>query len=205
MSNQDVRADTMRYTPQIDDLGELPLTARRDLLASLRNRLPSERSVVAFEAVLGLACARRVWPVWQSAFPAVADPMDLAVDAVAMATNEGRENEQDERAIDRLKTYLDGKFLLGEQYFPAIYAGFACWAVARDVITGGVAPATSGDSESDIPPEEWDSCFLASLAATGGATWEGISDPSVRRGYWYWYLDIAVPEAFGLALAATGA
>jgi hypothetical protein len=98
-----------------------------------------------------------------------------------------------------VKTYLDNKLLLGRDYFPAVLAGFAAWAVARDIVSGSPLRSVSSESELKIPPDEWDPCFFASLAITGGAIWEGIEEPDKRHRFWNWYLTTAVPEAFTAA------
>jgi hypothetical protein len=71
------------------------------------------------------------------------------------------------------------------------------------VATG--APETAdGGSERDIEVEDWDACFLASLAACGGAVWEedSASDDALRRDFWEWYLDTA--ETIGRKEGSTG-
>lgn len=159
-----------------------------------------DRRALTFVAVLGLACAKRAWPVWRTAFPYESQPMDLAETAV-MSIREENGRGADGRDLMKVKANLDNKFLLGQEYFPAIYAGFASWAVTRDVLSWDHPKATRGDNELEISPEEWDPCFLASLAVTGGATWEGIQNSDIkRREFWHWYLTAAVPEAFTAAV-----
>jgi hypothetical protein len=96
-----------------------------------------------------------------------------------------------------MKTYLDNKFADGEDSFQAIYAGFACWAAARTVLLDP-EPRTGVTSEREFDAEEWDASFLASLAYSGGATWEvDAGDLRKRREYWMWFITSAVPEARG--------
>jgi hypothetical protein len=101
-------------------------------------------------------------------------------------------------ALRQVKADLDGKFLLGEEYFPAIYAGFAAWAVARDVLFWGDPLDELGDTDLDIDAEEWDQCFFASIAVTGSATWENVDHDTsdARRQFWSWYLSTAVTDSF---------
>jgi immunity protein Imm5 of predicted polymorphic toxin system len=192
-----IAAESLAQIPAIDSSGELPLTVRRGLARSLLDLLGDDRRALEFTALLGSACAEKAWPVWQSGFVSESRPIDLARAAVSRMGG-AAETEAELQELGEVKTYLDNKFLLGEEYFPAVYAGFAAWAVARDVISGH-PPNVAGNSELEIAPEEWDPCFLASLAITGGATWEGIGDPDIRRSFWEWYLITAVPESFAEA------
>jgi len=126
--------------------------------------------------------------------------MDLAQAAVSMITEERTSGSPwVSSEFVKVKTYLDGKFLLGREYFPAIYAGFAAWSVARHILFWDHTKAVRGDTELDIDPDDWDACFYASAAVTGGATWENIGQPDMRREFWHWYLTAAVPESFAMA------
>lgn len=185
----------------IDTAGELPLTVRRSLRENLVALLPGDGYALTFVAALGLACAKRAWPVWQTAFPAESQPMDLAEATVSSIKEKGIPGARDGKELMKIKTHLENKLLLGREYFPAVYAGFASWAVTRDVLSWDYPRATQGDTELEISPDGWDPCFLASIAITGGATWEGIGRSDIRREFWSWYLTTAVPEAF---MAAAG-
>ena len=185
----------------IDITGELPLDARRQLKESLAALLPGDDRALTFNGVLGLACAKQAWPVWQTAFPTESRPMDLAQAAVSMITEKRTSGSPwVSSEFVKVKTYLDDKFLLGREYFPAIYAGFAAWSVARHILFWDHAKAVRGDTELDIDPDDWDAYFYASAAVTGGATWENIGQPDMRREFWSWYLTTAVPESFTMAI-----
>jgi hypothetical protein len=97
--------------------------------------------------------------------------------------------------LNDLKTQLENAFELGENYFPAIYAGFACWATARNAAGHRPHEPDAPAGELDLEPDQWSPCFLASLAETGGATWEPNTDPDKRRTFWQWYLLDAIPAA----------
>jgi hypothetical protein len=193
--------EAQAHIGDIDSAGELPLTVRRQLRESLAALLPGDDCVLAFNGVLGLTCAKQAWPVWQTAFPAESRPVDLAQAAVSMIMEEGASGSPwVSSEFIEVKTYLDNKFLLGREYFPAIYAGLAAWSVARHILFWDHAKAVRGDTELDIDPDDWDTCFYASAAVTGGATWENIGQPDMRREFWHWYLTTAVPEAFAAAV-----
>lgn len=81
--------EAQAHIRDIDAAGEFPLTVRRKLRESLVALLPGDGRAHTFVAVLGLACARRAWPVWRTAFPSESRPMDLAETAVLSVREEG--------------------------------------------------------------------------------------------------------------------
>jgi Immunity protein Imm5 len=201
VTDRRVLDEAQAHIRDIDAAGELPLTVRRRLRESLVALLPGDGSALTFVAVLGLACAKRAWPVWRAAFPSEYQPMNLAETAVSRIREGGTSEAWNGRDLMKVKTYLDNKFLLGQEFFPAVYAGFASWAVSRDVLSWDHPKVTRGDTELEISPEEWDPCFLASLAIAGGAAWERIQNSDIRRReFWHWFLTTAVPEAFTAAV-----
>jgi hypothetical protein len=91
---------------------------------------------------------------------------------------------------------------------PAVgYALLSCAAAASTVVYDTDLDGL-GVGEIRADPADWEACFFASLAACGGATWEGVGTRDARRHYWEWYLGTAVPHAWDpetplLPLAAT--
>jgi Immunity protein Imm5 len=169
-----------RLAGNLPENGELSYRDRRELRAEL-----------APDALLRLEtrCARHALPVWAAASGPDEAPASLMDDALRAPDQPGLD-----RRLAELKTMLDNLFERGEEFFPAIYAGFACWAVARNA-TGHRPPEPDVTGELEIDPMSWTPCFLASLAHAGGAVWEDTGDPRRRREYWTWYLLEAVPAA----------
>jgi hypothetical protein len=198
VADSGIVSEAKAYVQEIDEMGELPLVVRRRLIDRLASRLDDAHDA-NFRAILGLTCARKSWPIWKAAFGMDSWPMDLAEAALSGIGDRSEAQAISSRELMEVKSYLDEKFLLGEEFFPAVYAGFASWAVARDVLAGNHPSPPTGDSELQIPPEEWEPCFLASLALIGGATWEGIGSPERRHEFWEWYLLSAVPNSFKAA------
>lgn len=180
---------------EIDECGELPRSARAKFLATLWKLLNADDNALftSFDLSLSLAAVERVWPIWSAEFN---DdwPLRTARSAVSNQLQRGAKAADLHDEIGRLRSHLDGHFLLGERYFAAIYAGFAAWALARDVVTPNPLTARSG-SELHLPPDRWEPAFLASLAEAGGATWEAVGDNERRRAYWEWYVRVATPQA----------
>jgi hypothetical protein len=127
--------------------------------------------------------------------------MTLAEAAVSSITQKTTPGTCDNTELMRVRAHLENRLPLGIENIPAVMAGFACWAVARDVLSWNHRPeANRGATEREISPDEWDPSFFASLAITGEATWEGAGKSDIRREFWYWYLTSAVPEAFAEAV-----
>jgi hypothetical protein len=172
-------ADLQRLAESLPENGE-PAYADR---LELRRALDAE-SLLRLEE----SCARRVAGMWETMFPGDTRPVEV-MDA-ALAARSGLERE-----IGELRTRLDNAFERGDEAFPAIYAGNACWAVARDAV-GDVTAIPEGDGELEVDPTEWSPCFYASIAEAGGAVWEdGVGDNTRRRDFWRWYLLEAIPAA----------
>jgi Immunity protein Imm5 len=196
MTDSRATAEALSHLPDIGATGELPLVSRKALIQDLAILLEDDLQANTFAATLGLTCARKTWPLWQSAFAAERRPMELAEAAVSNAPEVAREKQKYLEYLGQFKSQLDAKLLLGNEYFPAVYAGLAVWAVIRDVISQNRLQFSARESELQISPEDWEPCFFASLAVAGKATWEESSVSDVRRNFWEWYLTNAVPETF---------
>jgi hypothetical protein len=61
--------------------------------------------------------------------------------------------------------------MLGEEFFSAIYAGFACWAVIADALEKRHEYPSLGGSEQQISPEDWDASFFC---ITCGRWWRDV-------------------------------
>lgn len=131
-------------------------------------------------------CARRGYSAWQAMFPDDNEPMELMEQALRTR------DPNLARALNALNTKLDDVLGTGEEAFTATYAGFACMTTGRHAIAGEIHDQPSDKGEIDVSPLEWSPCFLASLVAAGGATWEDGTDRNARIAYWRWYLLEAV-------------
>jgi hypothetical protein len=195
MSDSSPVSRALALADAIDERGELPYAARRQLLGQVARHLPDRHARVVFRGQLGLSCARRSWPVWEAAFPEETRPMAAAEAAVAQVTAGQPDTARGREVLGGLKADLDERLLLGETVFAAVYAGFSCWATARDVLAPEADTLPPAESELQLSPEDWDPCFFSSLALAGGATWDGLGDPQIRGAFWRWFLEEAVPDA----------
>jgi hypothetical protein len=171
-----------RARTTIDGRGELPYRVR----AELRTALTAEGGRVAW-ARLEREAALRVKDHWARRFPTENGPWALLDEAVRSLEN-GRPMEAGD-LFGRWWTFVDDAHEDAPDFRPT-YAGYAALAAAASALFDSEAP--DGASELDFDPYSWDACFFASLAASGGATWEeGVGDDVARRTFWEWYLGVA--------------
>ncbi|WP_086663742.1 Imm5 family immunity protein [Lentzea kentuckyensis] len=156
----------------------------RDRVA-LRNALGTEAVIR-----LGVLCAERVRPVWERAFPADTEPID-----VLHAALQGADAAAVKARIGRLQTRIDNVGLMGAEFAGAGGAAFAHWAAARDLLYGVPKEFEEDEGEIDVDSYDWSPCFIVSVVEAGGAVWEETGDPDKRRAFWRWYLREAVPIA----------
>lgn len=93
--------------------------------------------------------------------------------------------------VQQLHTHLNN--LLDDEKFDAIYAGLAVTFCAYEVIKHQVI--NDDTDEFDDEPDEWSSCFFASLASNGGAADTDDIDAEKNKQFWYWFLDDALAMA----------
>ena len=176
------RTITDRARTGIDGRGELPYPVR----AELRAALTAQGGRVAW-ARLERAAALHVKDHWARRFPTEDGPWALLDEAVRSLEN-GRTLEAGDR-FGHWWTYMDDAHGDAPDFRP-ISAGYAALAAAASALFESEVP--QGASELDFDPYSWDACFLASLAASGGATWEeGVGDDAARRSFWEWYIGAA--------------
>jgi Immunity protein Imm5 len=88
--------------------------------------------------------------------------------------------------------------MLEEEVGNVEYAGWA--AVAAVVVAGCDEDLSDPDSDLDdldVEVTSWSNAYAASVAYANGAPSQPGSDVSHRREFWTWWLDEAVPAAYG--------
>lgn len=191
MTANDLAQALTTASQAITEQGELPLPVRDGLKSALRRLCASDEVFFRLWGRLQLGCAQYSHWVWRRQFPNDPDPVQFAENCLQQRC--AQESALVELA--HLRKSLDDKLLLGPDVFPAVYAGFAGWAAARDML-GGPRATGLAQSELDVDPQDWDACFQASIAVAGAATWEdGGGDREQRRQFWRWYLTEAIPNA----------
>jgi hypothetical protein len=82
-------------------------------------------------------------------------------------------------------TYMDN--LLSGNHYNAVYAGYA--AVVCSYETTNKKIVYAGTDEFDDEPDNWSSCFYASLAWNNGASNLADIQPDKNKEFWYWFLN----------------
>ena len=191
MTEAQLRSVAEAATKAISHDGELPLRTRRLVRDAFEEVTRVDRAWAAVEII----AAQRAAGIWSSCFPVEDVPITLLAEAKDQLLYGSR--NVDERRLQVVHTYLDDKFLLGDDFFAGVYAGFACWSAARSVLNG--RPFFDVDSEQELDPLEWDAPFMASLAYSGGAAWEpGVGSTQRRREFWLWFLNDGLEGALSL-------
>jgi hypothetical protein len=175
------------------DDGELPLPERQ----AIRERFGPYEPVDGEHAPPGLRrrvrlaelAARKVLPLWYADRPDDDEPerlLALAYDVLDRRVDPAEARREAHRFLNRMQELED----LSDT---GASAAEAARNVVRTAYQGDYSDRADEDSEEAIAPTEWDPTFMAALAAAG------YPDESVeqRRAYWEWYLDEAVPEAWG--------
>ena len=194
MQKSDLPYTIRELMDSIDENGELPLLKRYWLCELLQ---PTNDQHVDPWLVLESISAHKVEDIWKQYFPSEQFPIELLRIADTLMDS-GDDVSHMEKLLAECKTKLDDKFLLGEDYFRGVYAGFAMWAAASNIAYGTQVDEASFDI--DLEPDEWHASFFASLAWAGGAVWEGeVADANKRREFWTWFINDALPEALSFS------
>jgi hypothetical protein len=180
----------------VDGDGELPYAVRWQLQQQLEG-------IGQVWPRLEIVCARRVIPIWRAGYQSD-EPATLLDLAEQHLERGGREKELriQREIVDDLLLEL-GVNEEERGALPAGYAGSAAiaatWAALGERLPGRGLP----EGESDA--EDWTAAFFASIAWSGGATWEGsVGNADLRREFWLWYLREAIPGALRQGVERSG-
>lgn len=179
---------TADYLDLLDADGALTHPVRvalhRDLEdATGRNQFPAYLEVSA-------VCALRVWPIWRAAFT---DDLPWGAPTPTATVDEPTlQFTSNPFELSRLHTFLDNRVWARPESGAAAAAGYACWAVNRDLLNGGPA-GHDLDGRPDFDNQE--PAWYASVAEAGTVR-DDRNDPPARRAFWTWYLTEAVPRSY---------
>jgi hypothetical protein len=176
--------------------GELPAQVRGKILSLIEDLSKAEHDKAGYfrRARLALICANEVitliqpqQTVFNSAKHLLANGVLALAGKYDLKELEKENGKHHTRTIDLTQ--------VGESAFIAMYAAMSVFSAINAVLYD-----TNFDvvdlSEKDVPPDDWDASFYASLAKSGSAIWENKGGAANRSEYWNWYLDIAVPLAW---------
>jgi Immunity protein Imm5 len=193
--------DVCRSILQQNSFGHLVLRPRKRLLLALGPYSVGERAravpSVGHRRRVALACATadKVVPLWERRL--LGDSRPKLMIGLARAYARGEISEEAAREENsRFMTELED--MLEEEVGNVEYAGWA--AVAAVVVAGCDEDLSEPDSDLDdldVEVTSWSTAYAASVAYANGAPGQPGSDVSHRREFWNWWLDEAVPAAYG--------
>lgn len=163
----------------------------RDLAALADPRTGYERRVR-----LNDACVRHVLERWEERFPGdpgVVEILDIAARRVAGTID-------DEEAGDRRDRFYV-EVVENRQYPGDASAMFVGLAAANTVMEARIEDnedaIPEAEDDEQLDPEAYDTSYMCASAAARGLNGRPADVPA-RRGFWTWYLDTAIPQAYGI-------
>ncbi|MGH9277707.1 MAG: Imm5 family immunity protein [Acidimicrobiales bacterium] len=176
--------------------GELSLIHRRRLWEALGDEgglrgSPGHRR----RTNLDLLTVEGVKPIWEMTYPS-----DPAVDDVLAAAREVLDGKQTTAWADDRQSRAQVAFqnrMSADRQFAAGYVGNAATtALSTATRDKGYADLAPEVDDYDLDPWDWDTSFIAAMAAAGGEVGDPAASDERRRQFWEWYLREAVPTAW---------
>jgi len=178
-----------------DAAGILSLKSRKRMWHALAAGL-DERVGWAARVKLDALCVRRVMPIWAARFdPDEIKAMLSLADAVVAGSLDANDAAQQR---DRFYTDVVDNREYGSDP-PPMYVGHAAANTVIEAMTPNHVDAMpQADDDEHLDPESYLPCYLAACATAGGMNDRPASSER-RRAFWLWYLDEAVPAAYGIS------
>jgi len=177
-----------------DAAGILSLQSRKQVWNALTAGL-DEHVAFANRVKLDALCVRRVMPIWAARFDSdEIEAMLSLADAVMAGSVDANDAAQ---TRDRFYTEIVDDREYGNDASP-LYVGHAAANTVIEAMTPSQVDAMPQTDDEDLDPESYLPCYLAACAAAGGMN-DRPSSSERRRAFWLWYLDEAVPAAYGIA------
>lgn len=143
-----------------------------------------------------LAAAYHVLPLWLHAAPQHMEPknvLDTAMDCLYQQAEPYGLCQGTELLFENL-VHLTQE---NEELQIIGAAAFSCYAAAR-VVAHDLDINLLNTPVEEKDPEDWEACFYASIAYSGGATWNEESDNFKRKEFWQWYFKNALPNIWSI-------
>ena len=179
------------------DKAILSLATRKRIWRAMLDPQDHEASYRRF-IELEMMCVRHVQGFWDRAFPG-----DGRVEEMLALAQELIDRQTDERQAERrARIFVMNVFDEVDDYNaitqPAVFvaqaaSGAAFSACNRDPSYYLLIDA---DDDDELLPDALDSSYCSASAPAGALNWQPIeeTDVSVRRAFWTWYLDEAIPQ-----------
>ncbi len=203
-ANLKAAVDHGRERLAADPQGHLELGARQAIWAALgprrvENCLGLREGGHQRRAALAIGCARRVLPFWTAAFPGDERPQQLlrhSEEYLRHHFNAPELRQEGKEAFSAVEQLIDAKHSRPAMALYAAMRASFCALYDETFDPEHVKSSTLDLMERDF--WNWDSGFVAAAVAAGGTLLSTAADPGLRRAFWQWYLDEAVPTAWTL-------
>lgn len=174
--------------------GELSLPVRKKIWAAMGAKDDAGK---ARRFKLAMSCAKQVMSIWERAFLDNKGPEQVL--QAAQDYLDGELHESDLRnCISDFWTKLDDLIYEGE-FLAEINAGFAAASAASIAVTDELFEEDKLEDstlDEELDPYEWDAGYYASIAYSDSGTSDHTSESVLRRQFWSWYLNDAVPATW---------
>jgi Immunity protein Imm5 len=178
------------------DDGRLPLPQRRRLRETFGPWEPLDAPAappgLRRRVELARRAAEHVLPVWYAEAPGDHGPEQMLELAERRLNRDISEAQADDLA-DQFRVHADALAYRKEISQRALAAGEAARLVLVATDLDDFAEYPPDADDGDIDPDNWEAAYVAAVAAAGYPD----EDVNARRDFWRWYLDEAVPEAWG--------
>jgi hypothetical protein len=191
----------MPPTPELIEAVTIARTAMQEhpthQLLPIYRRTIYEAMGARVRGYLALITAEYVLPIWQKAQPT--DHMPDRI--IALGKDVWHQNtitKAVDRQLDADWAYLDELAVTPFGFTQAFLAGFAAVKALSEVLGGDQFQNVSiNEITTDQGLDPWSSDTAAQAAsAYSGPVWIANSDISLRKVFWEWWLDVAIPIAW---------
>lgn len=179
---------------------DLSLYYRGKVLTSLllsegsKNSTTGQRRLVKLEEL----STRKVIPIWEAIYPERHEPHDLlAVLNGFYLDSWDVKAAQDLRSLFPHNVDEDLGSLVLEASAMALEVAIIFTTRVSDYQWDSVAYPQDTDNQDLDYPDGWDSAYCASVVFSNGVSWSDTSYNLKRLEYWTWWLEKAMPEAYG--------
>ncbi len=179
----------------MDNLNEIIGLAKQEILNNSNGHLPLKIRVVLMSTIKDknrvnnffLNCAKKVYPIWPKYYPK--DDSVIIILRKAEDFLERNKESDFKKDADKIKNYFDSITQKDASYV-AHSALSLCNSITYDA--AGIINIDEYQNEDDdsFDWETWNTDFWASMAYSGGNPFLQEGSKTLRKEYWFWYLDM---------------
>jgi hypothetical protein len=185
-----------------DPVGSLSFGTRKDVLKELGPLLKDNQgrhTIIGIGLIrrtrLCIDVVKRVLQLWEASYPTT-DPHRMIELARQYIERQG-DREHLRAEASEFRGALDMSDTPDKQvaYLVARSSVCAAYVAASDELLEPDEGISEEELRDPQDPDFWDCAYWAAAAEAGGMPWEPGFNAQRYRGFWNWYLDVAVPNA----------